>query len=75
MYRSDRWRKLAENMQDDRFSFLRPLYCSFVLRTWNRRHPEKKLALLNLYFMEKTNAPGYRKQEAVKKLFCVCTEQ
>ncbi|MES2678588.1 MAG: HTTM domain-containing protein [Bacteroidota bacterium] len=72
MYKSDRWRKLAENMQDDRFTFLRPLYCKYILRKWNEEHPEKKILTLNLYFMEKRSLPGYKTTAVEKKLFCVC---
>ncbi len=71
-YKSDRWRKLAENMQDDRFTFLRPLYCKYILARWNREHPEKKILTLNLYFMEKKSLPDYRQSPIEKKLFCVC---
>ncbi len=72
MYKSDRWRKLAENMQDDRFTFLRPLYCKYVLHKWNQDHPEKKILTLNLYFMEKKSLPGYKTTAVEKKLYCVC---
>ncbi len=75
MYPTDRWRKLAENMQDDRFTFLRPLYCSYVLKRWNNLHPLKKIRLLDLYFMEKENLAGYKATPPVKKLYCVCDEQ
>lgn len=74
-YRTDRWRKLAENMQRDKYNFLRPLYCRYVLRKWNNEHPEKKLAILNLYFMEKTNLPEYRTTPLNKKLFSVCDDR
>lgn len=73
MYPSDRWRKLAENMQGDNCTFLRPLYCKYVLHQWNRQHPEKKLAALNLYFMQKESLPDYKTTIPEKKLFCVCT--
>lgn len=73
MYSSDRWRKLAENMQGDNCTFLRPLYCKYSLSKWNREHPEKKLATLHLYFMQKQSLPDYKTTTAEKKLFCVCT--
>ena len=75
LYKSDRWRKLAENLQNDNFTFLRPLYASYILRTWNAEHPEKKLSTLNLYFMEKENLPGYRSTEIKKVLYCVSNDQ
>jgi hypothetical protein len=72
MYKTDRWRKLAENMQNPYFTFLRPLYGNYILREWNKNHPEKKLKLLNLYFMEKEALPGYRSSPVKKELYCVC---
>lgn len=72
MYKTDRWRKLAENMQNDHYTFLRPLYGKYLLRKWNKEHPEKKLAVLNVYFMEKENLPNYKTTVPVKVLHCVC---
>jgi hypothetical protein len=75
MYKSDRWRKLAENLQNDTYTFLRPLYCKYVLRTWNKDHPEKKIQTLNLYFMEKESLPDYKTTEITKKLYSLCDER
>jgi hypothetical protein len=72
MYKNDRWRKLAENLQSDASAFLRPLYCKYILSNWNSKHPEKKIVTLNLYFMEKKSLPNYRTTAVEKKIFCVC---
>lgn len=72
LYRSDRWRKLAENMQSDKYTFLRPLYCKYILHYWNRHHPEKKLFTLRIYFMEKENLLDHKSTEPVKVLHCLC---
>jgi hypothetical protein len=74
MYQDDRWRKLAENMQNDNFTFLRPLYCKFLLHNWNKDHPAKKMKVLNLYFMEKNSLPGYHTTPVKKINYCVCYE-
>jgi hypothetical protein len=71
LYPSDRWRKLAENLQSDRYTFLRPLFGDYLLRTWNREHPERTVTTLNVYFMEKENLEGYRHTEVRKNLLCV----
>lgn len=73
MYTSDRWRKLAENMQGTSV-FLRPRYCQYVLQKWNREHPGKKLSSLNLFYMLKENLPDYKSTEPVKTIYCVCIE-
>lgn len=74
MYKTDRSRKLAENMQNDYFSFLRPLYGKYILRQWNLKNPDKKISTLNLYFIEKNNLLNYKTTPLQKKLYCVCTE-
>lgn len=73
MYRTDRWRKLAENMQGQGL-FLRPLYCKYILHKWNREHPEKQISTLNLYFMMKENLLNYKSTAPVKHLYCVCID-
>ncbi|MCW3077138.1 MAG: hypothetical protein JWO32_1747 [Bacteroidetes bacterium] len=72
MYKTDRWRKLAENMQRNDMTFLRPQFGKYILRKWNSEHPEKKLATLNLYFMQKENLPDYKTTKIEKILYCVC---
>jgi hypothetical protein len=75
LYKTDRWRKLAENMQDGRFSFLRPLYCRYILHKWNVEHPDKKMRLMNLYFMQKENLADYQTTVPEKILYSVCDEK
>lgn len=74
MYKNDRWRKWAENMQDDRFAFLRPLYCQYTIRTFNARAKKRKVQLLKLYWMQKEtqaiNIAPVRKEI----LYCICNE-
>jgi hypothetical protein len=74
MYKTDRWRKLAENMQNDNYTFLRPQYCRYIIREWNKKHPNKKMNMLNFYYMEKINLPDYKTSEVKKNLFCVCND-
>lgn len=74
MYRSDRWRKLAENMQMDSYTFLRPRFGRYMLHQWNLKHPHKKMFTLNLYFMEKETLPDYKTPLITKKLFCVSND-
>jgi hypothetical protein len=71
-YTSDRWRKLAENMSMDAYTFLRPQCGNYYLREWNKQHPTKKMVTLNLYFMEELSLPNYATEPVTKNLFCVC---
>lgn len=72
MYKTDRWRKLAENMQRSDMTFLRPQFGKYILRKWNSEHPEKKITTLNLYYMQKENLPDYKTTKVEKILYCVC---
>jgi hypothetical protein len=74
IHSTDRWRKLTENIQRDDMSFLRILYCKYKLKKWNREHPEKKLSLLQLYYMQKESLPDYRTTSVEKILYCICND-
>lgn len=74
MYKNDRWRKLAENMQNDKYNFLRPMYCQYFLHEWNKEHPQQQMKLLNLYYMTKETLPAYAQTQLKKELYCVCHE-
>jgi hypothetical protein len=72
IHKTDRWRKITENMQRDEMTFLRPLYCNYILKEWNRNHPEKKMFALKLYYMQKESLPDYKTTEVEKILYCIC---
>src|SRR5690606_37801420 len=42
-YKNDRWRKLAENLMSDNFTFLRHPYAKYKLHHWNKSHPQHKM--------------------------------
>ncbi len=73
-YKSDRWRKLAENIQRDEYSFLRPLYCKYYLKKWNRLHPENKMESMHFIIMKETSVPNYQSSKPERILLCVCSE-
>lgn len=72
MYKNDRWRKWAENMQDDRFTFLRPLYCEYMLQNYNRFAKKRKVRSMHLYFMEIDNAVDSTRISPQRILYSVC---
>ena len=74
-FKSDRWKKLAENVQNDYYSFLRPHYCAFFLKSWNTQHPENQMQSLNLYSMQESILLNYKRTEPNKKILCLCDEQ
>lgn len=75
MYKNDRWRKLAENLQSNDYTFLRPLFCDYLLHRWNQKHPKRKMAALTVYFMEKENLPNYKTTPVTKQLYSVCNDR
>ena len=58
-------------MQSDNYTFLRPLYGKYILKTWNKNHPNKKMSTLNLYYMTKENLPNYKTTTPIKNLYTV----
>ena len=73
-FKNDRWRKLAENVGDDRYTFLRAHYCLYFLETWNKQHPKKIMSTLNLYSMSQNTEATYKSAIIHKKILCVCDE-
>jgi hypothetical protein len=74
IHKSDRWRKITENMQRDDMTFLHPHFCKYILRDWNKKHPEKKMFTLKLYYMQKETLPNYKTTPIEKKLYCICND-
>lgn len=71
-YKSDRWRKLAENIQRNEYTFLRPMFCKFKLNQWNLEHPDNKMKSLNLLFYEETTDSNYKVKPIQRIQFCFC---
>ena len=71
-YKSDRWRKLAENIQRNEYTFLRPLYCKYYLNKWNTEHPENKMRSLDFIFFQETSDENYKVKPLERKQFCFC---
>jgi hypothetical protein len=74
MFKNDRWRKYCENLQSNQFTFLQPIYCKFILRNWNEKHPEDKMTTLNLYSMNQIIYINYKSALVQKNILCVCDE-
>jgi hypothetical protein len=75
IHRTDRWRKLTENLQRDNSTFLRPLFCRYVLREWNKKHPDKQMYTLFLYYMQTETLADYKKEPTQKILFSTCNDR
>lgn len=74
MYPTDRWRKLAENYQKNDFNFMRPYYCRYLIRAWNKKHPENKISGLNIIFLMEESLPDYKTKPIKEQNTCLCYE-
>ncbi len=74
MYPTDRWRKFAENFQKNDYNFMRPYYCKYLIREWNKKHPENKIAGLNIIFLLEESLPDYKTAPLKEQNTCLCYE-
>jgi hypothetical protein len=72
-FKSDRWRKLVENMQRIDYTFLRPRYCRYWLKKWNKEHPENQMESLDLIFFMEASEAGYKTKPIDRQKFSFCT--
>jgi hypothetical protein len=72
MYKNDRWRKWAENMQDERFTFLRPPFCEYILKNFNQHSKKRRATTLHVYFMQVDNDVDSTKTNPKRSLYCFC---
>ena len=75
MFESDRWRKLAENFEKREFNFMKPYYCRYLIKKWNKEHPDNKMGSLNILFMKEESLPDYKTKPVVEENKCLCTEE
>lgn len=71
-YESDRWRKFSENYVFNNNNFMRPYYCDYLLKKWNKEHPDKPISELTIYFMKEVSLPDYQIKPLEKKAVCNC---
>lgn len=74
MYKSDRWRKFAENYEKNGYNFMRPYYCKYLIREWNKKHPENKIDGLNIFFLMEESLPDYKTAPIKRQNTCLCYE-
>lgn len=72
LYKSDRWRKYFENMIMVRNAFMRGYFCNYTMRTWNEKHPERKIVRLRVIYMGELTLPGYHYSPPVKYVLWDC---
>lgn len=73
-YENDRWRKLAENTASKNLNFMRPYLCSYLLKKWNKEHPDKVVKEVIIFYMLETSLPNYQTKPIEKLALCNCFE-
>ncbi len=71
-YESDRWRKYFENYIFTGNNYIRPYFCSYYIKKWNREHPENQLSELIIYYMKEVSLPNYQTEPIKREVLCNC---
>ncbi|MES2514620.1 MAG: HTTM domain-containing protein [Bacteroidota bacterium] len=74
-FESDRWRKFQENYTFNNNNYMRPFYCKYLLKKWNKEHPDNPIIDLTIFFMKETSLADYQTKPIVKTAVCNCTEE
>lgn len=73
-FESDRWRKFHENYTFNNNNYMRPFYCKYLLKKWNKENPDNQISDLAIFFMKETTLPDYKVKPTVKTTLCYCEE-
>ena len=74
-FESDRWRKFGENYLFNNNNYMRPYFCKYLIRSWNRQHPEDPVTDLSILFMKEESLPNYQTKPLQKNALCNCQDQ
>ncbi len=70
--KDDRWRKFLENYMFVQNDFIRPYYCNYLLKDWNRKHPGNKIDSLTIIYMKEFTPPPGKPLLVTKEILCGC---
>lgn len=74
-YESDRWRKYGENYTFNNNNHIRPYFCKYLLKKWNKEHPEKQVSEVTIFFMKEVSLPNYGTKPIEKLALCNCIDK
>ncbi len=74
-YESDRWRKYGENYVFNNNNHIRPFYCKYLIKKWNKEHPDKLVNDLTIFFMKEVSLPNYGTKPIEKLALCNCQDK
>jgi hypothetical protein len=70
-YRNSRWRRVLQSMASPLYSSMLPYYVDWERREWNRKHPEKPIVVLDLWYFARVtdlNHPAEAKKSLLYRL-------
>ncbi|HEY1040408.1 MAG TPA: hypothetical protein VGF30_13425, partial [Bacteroidia bacterium] len=70
----DRWRKYEENYIMIDYAYIRPYYCDYLIKNWNRQHSTQPIDTLKIIYMKERTLPDYKPSVATKELLCTCAK-
>jgi hypothetical protein len=73
-YESDRWRKYAENYVFNNNNYMRPYFCKYLIKKWNKEHPKNYINDLTIFFMKEVSLPNYQTKPIEKLAVCNCQD-
>lgn len=74
-YPNDRWRKFSENYVFNNNNYMRPYYCRYLLKKWNKAHPDNPVSEVTVFFMKEKSLPDYQTKPIEKLALCNCHEK
>lgn len=75
MFKNDRWRKYAENYIFIHNDFMRPYFCDYYRRAWNKgREEQNQVERLRIYYVTEMTQPDYGCVPPRKDLLCDCAD-
>jgi len=73
-FESDRWRKFQENYTFNNNNYMRPYYCKYLIKKWNKEHSKNPISDLTIFFMKETSLPDYKTKPIEKIAVCNCQD-
>jgi hypothetical protein len=71
--KNDRWRKYQENILFRDRAYLRPYYCRWLLKEWNKKAKrDQVVSELELVYMKEVTLSNYQSSSVTREVLCVC---
>lgn len=70
---TDRWRKLIENLSRDEYTFLRPMFCKYLIKKYSNEIRANNVVGLELVFFREINLDDFGVKGPEKEIWCYCT--